>query len=169
MVEHKLWRKNPFRIQILSGKGGFGMSSPQTSQSTAPCRVLTVWSNRLGWFAVALAVLVSSFFSMFAFGETAGWGWEGIGHFLQLVPVLGVTVLAIAVPRTGAVLAMLGVLAGVLFRGGTGLVLGLLLVAAGVGFFFGRPRPQRLAYWLAVGVPVVVGVLTLAAVLVFGA
>ncbi len=144
------------------------MSLVETPGSTAPGRLPSAWANRLGWLATVLAVLVSSFFAMFAFGETAGWSLEGIGHFVQLVPVLGITVLAIAVPWSGAVLALLGVLAGVLFRNGIGLVLGLMLVAAGAGFFFGRPAPRRLAYWIAVGVPVLVGLLTLVMVAVFG-
>lgn len=117
--------------------------------------------------AVVLSSLVTSFFSMFAFGESVGWGWEGVGHFLQLVPVLGVALLAIAVPWTGALIGLLGLFAA--FRlGGVGLALGGLLVLAGAGFCFGRPRPRRLAYSVAVGAPLVVGILTAIIVLIVG-
>lgn len=50
------------------------MTVPEAARPTASGRISSAWRNRLGWIAVALSSLVTSFFAMFAFGESMAWG-----------------------------------------------------------------------------------------------
>jgi hypothetical protein len=115
-----------------------------------------------GWVGLALSVLVSSFFAMFAGGEALSEGVGALGHVLQTGLVVAIALLAVAVPRYGAVYALLGVAVVLVFRSMAGVIAGLPLILAGVLLWFGHPAPRRLAYLIAWSVPVAVGLLTLA-------
>ena len=135
-------------------------------------------ANTLGWIGVALVTLIVSLFAHFAFGEGVVDGLPSfLGHFVQLVVVLAIGLLAIARPRIWAVLLALPGL----FVVGFGVVrhfpegrwieafytlqVGIPLLAAAFLLHAGRPEPKRKAYWIVVGVPLLVGLLTAAAML----
>lgn len=121
----------------------FAMTAPEPSKPLGPKRVSPAWSNRLGWTAVALATLATSFMAMFAGGETVAWGWEAIGHYGQVLVLVGVSLLVLTVPWGGVVFALPGLFSLARLRGSFGVILGLLLILTGVLFVFGNPRPRR--------------------------
>lgn len=120
----------------------------------------------IGWLALALATLVTSLVAMFGFGETVSSGVEGIGHFIQLAILIGIGVWAVSRRRAGTLFALFGVLGLFQIRSFGGLYLGIPLTLAGILYYFGHPQPRRLAYWLTIGVPLLLGVVTAAVVLI---
>lgn len=127
----------------------------------------------LGWIALVLATLVTTFFAMFLGGEagTSLAGAQSAQEALDLMlaglsPFLVVTLLvvtgvvAVAVPRAGAVYLLFGAGAVILMPDLLGLVVGAVWATAGALFSLGHPEPRRWAYWLAVGLPVLVALLT---------
>lgn len=142
----------------------------------------TAFRNRslLGWVALGLATLVTAFFAMFLGGEAGGslaaagsprealdLMIAGIPPFLVVTLLVVTGVVAVAVPRAGAIYLLLGAGSMVLLGGGLGLVAGTLWVIAGALFSLGHPEPRRRAYWVAVGVPVLAALLTGALVALF--
>lgn len=131
-------------------------SSPDNPPRAKPAQD---WPQIYGWIAVALAALTGALFGMFMGGETAGEGVLSWGHLIQVGMVVGLACLSIAYPRFGLAVALLGLFLVIRFRGGAGSVVGVPLVLAGLLFMGGNPRPRRLAYWIAGGVPVGVSLL----------
>jgi hypothetical protein len=117
----------------------------------------------LGWIGVACLTLVDSFFAMFAGGE----GFSGprldlvslLLHSTQLVVVLCIGLAAVTWPKVGAALLTVPGVFFALEAFGVGKLVGVFLLITAALFYWGSPRPRRLAYWIAGGVPVAVGVL----------
>lgn len=132
----------------------------------------------LGWIAAGICITVTSLWAFWgtieAFHE--GWWQPTLGGriayaLLYLTPMAAVlvpTLLAIRVPKLGALLFFAGggwfswfvfsnrwpdIDLAVLL---SWLPVTLVVVAVGFVWWFGRPEPRRLAYWLAVGIPLVV-------------
>lgn len=116
------------------------------------------WPQIYGWIAVALAALAGALFGMFLGGETAAAGVLSWGHLFQVVVLVGLACLSIAYPQFGVAIIVLGLWLMIRFRAELGIFVGLLLVLDGYLFMVGRPRPLRLAYWIAAGLPVGVSV-----------
>ncbi len=158
------------------GTGPVAPSTPSTPQGKTDRR-----ANTLGWIGVALVTLIVSLFAHFAFGEGITDGLPSfLGHFLQLAVVLSIGLLAITRPRIGAVILVLpglfvvgfGVVrhlfAGRLMETFWTLQIGIPLVAAAFLLYVGRPEPKRRAYWVVVGVPLLIGLLTALVMLLMG-
>jgi len=136
-------------------------------------------SSALGWIAVGLSTLVAALWAFWGAIEAFHEGWfehalgaRLLGVVAYLCPMLftiALTILSIRLPRAGAVVFFV---VGAWFtwwvvssrRGATVLELAtwvpvtLPLVAVGVLYWFGSPRPAHVAYWTAVGVPLLVAV-----------
>gem|GEM_PF-6482989 len=124
----------------------------------------------LGWLAVALITLISSFFALFAGGETANEGLMGLGHVVQMAVVVIPGVVAVTFRRSGGMFAVIGVFSIVFFGflQPISYILGIPLITAGVLFYFGHPQPKKLAYLVLVGVPLLVGLATAIGALLAG-
>ena len=134
----------------------------------------------IGWLAVMLVTLLSSFWAFWGVNEAFHEGWSKPHLWMRLLQVLAylspaavlcaLTVLSIRWPRVGATLFVLVavVIAGLMIWDGAyfGAQITALLtvvpVVVGLMFFFGRPTPRRAAYAISLGIP-------LALVIGFGA
>jgi hypothetical protein len=128
----------------------------------------TAFRRVLGWIAVGLSVAITSFWAYWGIIENFHEGWyhetlaANLGLMLAqyLSPMLGfivLTMVALSWPRIGAALhAAAAAVAAWFFHGASNagaLLIALPLVGLGVLYWFGRPRPRRLARALAVGLP----------------
>ena len=136
--------------------------------------------HAIGWCAVALVTLASSFWAFWGVNEAFHEGWCKPYlwmRLLQLAAYLGpsmvlcaLTALSVRWPRAGATLFVLvSVTIGALiiadnahFGLFTSTILTVLPALVGLLFFFGRPTPRFVAYAVSVGIPLVI-------ILVFGA
>ena len=122
----------------------------------------------LGWIAVGLSIAITCFWAFWGIIENFHEGWYyaslpsnvGLMFAQYLSPMLifmGVTLISIFWPRLGGGLHVIfAVLAAWFFNAFTDTVVLLLiapLIGLGVLYWFGRPRPRRLAAILAVGLP----------------
>jgi len=125
----------------------------------------------VGWIALSLSTAISCFWALWGIIENfhEGWFYESFLSNLGLMLVqylgpmlifMGVTLVSIAWPRFGAGLhVVLALLAGWFFQALTNTVLLLLITPlAGIGalYWFGRPRPLRVALSLAIGLPLLI-------------
>lgn len=135
--------------------------------------------NILGWLAVSFSLVISCLWAFWGILENFHEGWhsaslEGnlVGTLAYLAPMfisVGIALLAIRSPIGGGIV-YIGI--GIIFSGiilatwnpvkeGLGTALSwfpvtALLVIVGILYFFGRPKPKKLAYALAAGLPFVV-------------
>ena len=125
----------------------------------------------IGWIAVALSVAMTCVWALWGIVETFHEGWYydswllNVGMMLlqYLSPMLlflGVTLVAIRWPRSGSFLhVLLAVGVACFFRAAINVaVLLLILPLLGIGalYWFGRPRPRKVAAALAIGLPLLV-------------
>jgi hypothetical protein len=121
-----------------------------------------------GWIAVGVSTAVCCFWAVWGILENFHEGWYhdtwlanlGLMFVQYLSPVLiflAVTLLSIFWPRPGAGLHGLLALLAVWFLGGFSspviFVLVVPLLGLGLLYWYGRPRPRKLAAGLAVGLP----------------
>jgi len=136
--------------------------------------------NIVGWLAVVLVTAAASFWAFWGVNEAFHEGWCKPQLWMRLLQVLAylspaivlssLTVLGLRWPRAGAsLLVLIGVTIVALMVYGEayfGLFITLLITAlpviVGLLFLFGRPQPKRVAYAMAVGLPLLIA-------LVFGA
>jgi len=125
----------------------------------------------IGWIAVALSIAITCVWAFWGVLETFHEGWYhnswllNVGMMLlqYLSPMLlflGVTLVSIRWPRTGCCLH-LALVVGIawFFRiGSNAAVLFLMLPLLGIGalYWYGRPRPRKVALALTVGLPLLV-------------
>ncbi|MGD8793657.1 MAG: DUF1566 domain-containing protein [Anaerolineae bacterium] len=122
----------------------------------------------VGWIAVLLSTVITCFWAFWGIIENFHEGWyyaswlSNVGLMLvqYLSPMLiflGVTLISIAWPRLGGGLhVILVLLAAWFFQAFSEPVILLLLVpliGLGALYWFGRPRPRRIALFLAAGLP----------------
>lgn len=122
-----------------------------------------------GWFALALSTLIACFWAFWGIIENFHEGWYhssflfnlGLMFVQYLSPMIifvSLTLLSIAYPRLGGILhALIGIALGLFLFGWDDaapmLLIILPLVLLGILYWFGRPQPRRLAYRIAVGLP----------------
>jgi hypothetical protein len=122
----------------------------------------------VGWIAVGLSIAITCVWAFWGIIETfhEGWYYESLLSNLGLMIVqylgpmlvfMGVTLVSILWPRVGAGLhAILALLAAWFFDAFKDTVIFFLLLpllGVGVLYWFGRPRPQKIAVALAIGLP----------------
>jgi hypothetical protein len=122
----------------------------------------------VGWIAVGLSTAITCIWALWGILETfhEGWYYESLWANLGLALVqylgfmlgfMGVAVVSILWPRVGAGLhVVLAALAAWFFEAFKNTVVFLILlplVGIGVLYWFGRPKPRRLALALAAGLP----------------
>jgi hypothetical protein len=122
----------------------------------------------VGWIAVGLSTVTAGFWAFWGIIENFHEGWyyeswlSNVGLMLlqYLSPMLlfmGVTLVSIAWPRLGAALHGMLALVVVWFFGGSTspvtLLLSLPLIGLGALYWYGRPRPRRVAVSIATGLP----------------
>ncbi len=125
----------------------------------------------LGWIAVGLSTAITCFWAFWGTIENfhEGWYYEsllsniGLMFVQYLSPMLifmGVTLISIFWPRVGGGLhVMFALFAAWFFHAFTNTIMFLLiapLIGLGVLYWFGRPQPRRLAISLAVGLPMLI-------------
>ena len=128
----------------------------------------------VGWMAVLLVTLVSSFWAFWGINEAFHEGWCKPQLWMRCLQVLAyitpatvlcvLTVLALRWPWLGAMLfalvgltiAVLIVLDGANFGYQTTALLTAIPIGVGLLFFFGRPSPKWLAYRISVGLPLAI-------------
>jgi hypothetical protein len=123
----------------------------------------------VGWIAVGLSTAITCFWALWGISETfhEGWYYEsllsnlGLTFVQYLSPMLiflGVTLISIFWPRLGGGLhAILALLAAWFFGAFTDTVIFFLIlpfVGIGALYWFGRPRPRKVAVWLVIGLPI---------------
>jgi len=122
-----------------------------------------------GWIAVGLSTVVTCLWASWGIVENfhEGWYYESLLSNMGLMlaqylsPMLifmGVTLISISWPRFGAVLhAIFALLVAWFFQAFTNTVMLLLiapLIGIGALYWFGRPRPRKIALSLAIGLPI---------------
>jgi hypothetical protein len=122
----------------------------------------------IGWIAVGLSIVITGVWAVWGIAETFHEGWYhesllanlGLTFVQYLSPMLGflgVTLVSIRWPRIGAGLhALLALFAAWFFEAlKNTVVFFLLLPLIGIGalYWFGRPKPLKLALSLAAGLP----------------
>ena len=126
----------------------------------------------IGWIAVAVTVIFTGFWSYWGIVENfhEGWYspsvWENIAMlFMQYLSITAVFaalgLISLRFYKTGLALHIaLGIFTAIFFSGSAFLVVWLMiaipLILLGLAYFFGRPRPKRLAIALIVGIPLVI-------------
>ena len=126
----------------------------------------------IGWIAVAVTVIFTGLWSYWGIVENfhEGWYdpsvWNNIAAlFIQYLSITIVFVvlglISLRFHRIGLVLYIaLGIFAAVFFRDSAFsvvyLMIALPLVLLGLAYFYGRPRPKRLAVSLIIGVPLMI-------------
>ncbi len=125
-------------------------------------------SRIAGWVAVSLSIGIACFWAFWGIIENfhEGWYYEFLRANLGLMVIqylspmivyMGVTLISIAWPKVGAglhiALALLAVWFFQAFSNPGLLVLIVPLLGIGALYWFGRPRPRRLAQLLVVGLP----------------
>ena len=125
----------------------------------------------VGWIAVGLSIVITCVWAFWGISETfhEGWYYESLLRNVGLMFVqylgpmlifLGVTLVSISWPRFGGLLhAIFALLAAWFFQAFTNTVTLLLiapLVGIGLLYWFGRPRPRKMAVSLAIGLPVLI-------------
>jgi len=125
----------------------------------------------LGWIAVSISTIVTSFWAVWGILENFHEGWYSTSWlanvglmFLQylspMVIFMAVTLVSIFWPRLGGVLHLLiAVFAVWFFQMFSNPALFLLiapLVGLGALYWFGRPQPRKLAVALAIGLPILI-------------
>ena len=128
----------------------------------------TNWDQKVGWLAVALSTVVTCFWAFWGIVENFHEGWyhtsllANVGLMLlqYLSPMLvfmGVALVSITWPRAGAGLHLLVALFAIWFFQSLTNTVTLLfivpLVGLGALYWFGRPRPRKLAVSVAVALP----------------
>lgn len=129
------------------------------------------WDPILGWLALGISTLVTSFWAFWGIVENFHEGWyqrsllANLGLMLvqYLSPMLifmALLVISLLWPRIGAALHIIMALAAAWFFDAFSntVVLFLLLPFIGLAclFWFGRPPPRKLALRIALGVPLLV-------------
>lgn len=124
--------------------------------------------RKIGWAALALSTLITSFWAFWGIVENFHEGWyhsslaANVGLMLlqYLSPMLifmALTLATIVWPRAGAGLHLLFALLAAWFLGAPAnpvtLLFVLPLVGLGALYWFGRPRSRRIAIILAAGLP----------------
>jgi hypothetical protein len=122
----------------------------------------------VGWIAVGLSTVITCVWAFWGIFENFHEGWYheswlsnlGLMFAQYLSPMLifmGVTLISIYWPRFGAGLhGVLALLAAWFFQVLTNTVMFLLmlpLIGLGMLYWFGRPRPRRVAVFLAIALP----------------
>lgn len=130
--------------------------------------VVDPWRQRAGWAAAALSTLITCFWAFWGIVENFHEGWyhsslpANVGLMLiqYLSPMLifmALTLAAIVWPRAGAGLHLLFAIFAAWFFGALAnpvtLLFVLPLVGLGALYWFGRPRPRRIAILLTAGLP----------------
>jgi hypothetical protein len=121
-----------------------------------------------GWIAVVLSTAITCFWAFWGIIENfhEGWYYESLTANVGLMLVqylspmlvfLAITLVSISWPRLGVALhAILALLVAGFFQAWTNTVIFFLiapLVGIGLLYWFGRPQPRRIAYSLALGLP----------------
>lgn len=130
----------------------------------------------LGWIAVGIVLVIASLWAYWGGVENfyEGWYskniWENI--FMMLIQYWLFAIIFIAIGLIGIrfriaaliVCILLGIGAGIFFAGASFSVLWVMVLIpiTGVGllFFFGRPRPRRLAYIMILSIPIAILLVT---------
>ena len=128
-------------------------------------------ANAIGWVGVTLVTLASGFWAFWGVNEAFHEGWCKPHLWMRLLQVLAylgpaivfcaLTVLGIRWPWVGATLFILlgATVAALIIADGANIGLfhtALVPVFIGLLFYFGRPEPKRVAYALAVGLPLAI-------------
>lgn len=111
-------------------------------------------SSIVGWIATACITVVATMMALAPVGDPTVEVLTPAAFAVVIGGILAAWA-AVNVPRLGSVYVPAGIVLMVIYRGGVGLpfiVLGLL-------FWFGHPRPQRVASWLVVIVPAVAAII----------
>ena len=123
-----------------------------------------------GWIAVGFSTVITCFWAFWGIIENfhEGWYYESLLSNVGLMVVqylspmlifMGVTLISILWPRFGGGLHVIfALLAAWFFQAFTNKVMFLLiapLIGIGVLYWFGRPRPRKIALSLAIGLPIV--------------
>lgn len=126
-------------------------------------------SQVAGWVAVGASTLLTCVWASWGIIENfhEGWFHETLVSNLSLMLIqylspmlvfLGLALISISYPRLGSLLHLLfALLVAFFFRvltNSVALLLILPLCGIGVLYWFGRPRPRKLAFSLAVGLPI---------------
>lgn len=133
----------------------------------------------LGWIALALATLVTSFYAMFLGGEAAAslvaaQSWQealasmmaGIPPFVFVTFFVGMGAVAATFRRAGTVYALLGIIGLLFLPGPMGPLQAIPLIISGILYYLGHPEPRRRALRVAVWTPILVALVTAALVAV---
>ena len=128
-----------------------------------------------GWIAVAFSIVITCVWAFWGIIENfhEGWYYEsllsnvGLMFIQYLSPMLifmGVTLISISWPRFGgllhAIVALLAVWFFQAFSNAATFVIIMPLIGIGVLYWFGRPRPRKLAISLAIGLPMLTLILS---------
>jgi len=123
-----------------------------------------------GWIAVGVSIVLTSFWAFWGIIENfhEGWYYEsllsnvGLMFVQYLSPMLIFMVIAlisISWPRLGGLLHVIVALLAVwffqAFSNAATFVIIMPLIGIGALYWFGRPRPRKLAISLAIGLPMV--------------
>ena len=129
----------------------------------------------VGWIAVAFSILITCVWAFWGIIENfhEGWYYEsflsnvGLMFVQYLSPMLifmGVTLISISWPRFGgilhAIVALLAVWFFQAFSNAATFVIIMPLIGIGVLYWFGRPQPRKLAFSLAIGLPILTLILS---------
>jgi hypothetical protein len=131
--------------------------------------------NVIGWIAVGTSIAIACLWAFWGIVENYHEGWYhesllpnlGLMFAQYLSPMLafvGVALISISWPRVGGGLhALLALFAAWFFEALSNTVVLLLLlplIGIGILYWFGRARPRRLAYALALGLPLLTLILS---------
>lgn len=121
-----------------------------------------------GWIAVGVSVVITSFWAFWGSIENFHEGWYhesllsnlGLMFFQYLSPMLifmGLTLISILWPRFGGglhgLVALLAIWFFKAFSNAATFLIILPLIGLGALYWYGRPRPRKLAVTFAVGIP----------------
>jgi hypothetical protein len=124
----------------------------------------------VGWIAVGLSVSIIGFWAFWGINEAfhEGWYYESLAANLGLTIVqylspmllyLATTLTSLFWPRAGGILHAVLALLAAWFLDAWGNPLMFIFVTPLIGlgalYWFGRPRPRRVAIWLVAGLPII--------------